>query len=99
MALRIGQGQRKKYLTMELSSTSNPVQDICTIVSEFQSAKIGGEANNAARCPASRFFVRAACLAAGVLGRPLRSVGCWAARLLRARATAPQTAFTTSLTT
>jgi len=43
MALRNGQGQRKKYLTLELSSISNPVQDICAIVSEFQFAKIGAQ--------------------------------------------------------
>ena len=41
MALRNGQGQRKKYLTLELSSVSNLVEDMCVIVSEFQSAKIG----------------------------------------------------------
>ena len=41
MALRNGQGQRKKYLTLELSSTSNLVEDMGAIVSEFQSAKIG----------------------------------------------------------
>jgi hypothetical protein len=41
MALRNGQGQRKKYLTLELSSASNLVEDMCAIVSEFQSAKIG----------------------------------------------------------
>src|SRR5262249_9641742 len=41
MALRNGQGQRKKYLTPELSSASNLVEDMCAIVSEFQSAKIG----------------------------------------------------------
>src|SRR5215468_7730114 len=42
--------------------------------------------NNAARCASSRFLVRAACLAAGVLGRPRRSLGCVAARPLRALA-------------
>ena len=41
MALRNSQGQRKKYLTLELSCASNFVEDICAIVSEFQSAKIG----------------------------------------------------------
>jgi hypothetical protein len=41
MALRNGQGQRKKYLTLELSSVRNLVEDMCAIVSEFQSAKIG----------------------------------------------------------
>jgi hypothetical protein len=41
MALRNSQGQRKKYLTMELSSVSNFVENMCAIVSEFQSAKIG----------------------------------------------------------
>src|SRR5437867_342546 len=41
MALRNSQGQRKKYLTLELSSASNFVEDMCAIVSEFQSAKIG----------------------------------------------------------
>ena len=43
MALRNGKGQRKKYLTLELSSVSNLVEDMCAIVSEFQSAKIGDE--------------------------------------------------------
>jgi hypothetical protein len=42
MALRNDQGQWKKYLTLELSSVSNFVEDMCTIVNEFQSAKIGG---------------------------------------------------------
>ena len=41
MALRKTQGQRGKYLTRELSSTRNPVEDMCAIVSKFQSAKIG----------------------------------------------------------
>ena len=41
MALRKAQGQRGKYLTRELSSTRNPVEDMCAIVSKFQSAKIG----------------------------------------------------------
>jgi len=41
MALRNAQGQRGKYLTRELSSTRNPVEDMCAIVSKFQSAKIG----------------------------------------------------------
>ena len=54
--------------------------------------------NNAARCTSRRFFVRAACCAAGVLGRPWRSVGCWAARPLRVLATAPQIALLTSAT-
>ena len=49
MALRNGQGQRKKYLTLELSSVSNLVEDMCAIVSEFQSAKIGGQC----RCEAN----------------------------------------------
>src|SRR5205823_11402888 len=43
MALRNAQGQRGKYLTRELSSTRNPVEDMCAIVSKFQSAKIGDE--------------------------------------------------------
>jgi hypothetical protein len=43
MALRNAQGQREKYLTLELSSTSNPVEDMCAIVSKFQSAKIGDD--------------------------------------------------------
>jgi hypothetical protein len=43
MALRNDQGQWKKYLTLELSSVSNLVEDMCAIVSEFQSAKIGDE--------------------------------------------------------
>jgi hypothetical protein len=54
--------------------------------------------NNAAPCPASRFFVRAAAFAACVLGRPLGSLGCVAAKPLRALATAPQTALLTSAT-
>ena len=41
MALRNAQGQGGKYLTLELSSTRNPVEDMCAIVSKFQSAKIG----------------------------------------------------------
>ena len=41
MALRNGQGQRKKYLTLELLSVSNLVEDMGDIVSEFQFAKIG----------------------------------------------------------
>jgi hypothetical protein len=41
MALRNGQGRRKKYLTLELSSVSDLVENVCAIVSEFQSAKIG----------------------------------------------------------
>jgi hypothetical protein len=41
MALRKAQGQRGKYLTLELSSTRNLVEDMCTTVSKFQSAKIG----------------------------------------------------------
>jgi hypothetical protein len=45
MALRNGQGQRKKYLTLELSSVSDLVENVCAIVSEFQSAKIGVEAS------------------------------------------------------
>jgi predicted transposase YbfD/YdcC len=43
MALRNGQGRRKKYLTLELSSVSDLVENVCAIVSEFQSAKIGDE--------------------------------------------------------
>jgi hypothetical protein len=43
MALRNGQGQRKKYLTLELSSVRNLGEDMCAIVSEFQSAKIGDQ--------------------------------------------------------
>jgi molybdopterin/thiamine biosynthesis adenylyltransferase len=54
--------------------------------------------HNAAPGAARRFWVRAACLAAGVLGRPVGSVGCWAARPLRALATAPPTACPTSAT-
>jgi len=54
--------------------------------------------NNAVRGAASRFFLRAAAFAACVLGRPLGSVGGVAARLLRALATAPNTAFTPSAT-
>jgi hypothetical protein len=41
MAFRNAQGQRGKYLTLELLSTRNPVEDMYTIVSKFQSAKIG----------------------------------------------------------
>ena len=43
MALRNTQGQRGKYLTLELVSTRNPVEDMYAIVSKFQSAKIGDE--------------------------------------------------------
>ena len=49
MALRKAQGQRGKYLTRELSSTRNPVEDMCAIVSKFQSAKIGVNAQRGAR--------------------------------------------------
>ena len=45
MALRNAQGQREKYLTLELASTRNPVEDLCISVSNFQSAKIGDEYN------------------------------------------------------
>ena len=41
MALRNAQGQWGKYLTLELSSPRNPVEDLCAIVGKFQSAKIG----------------------------------------------------------
>ena len=41
MAFRNAEGQRGKYLTLELSSTRNPVEDMYAIVSKFQSAKIG----------------------------------------------------------
>jgi|SoiMetStandDraft_2_1073263.scaffolds.fasta_scaffold72203_2 hypothetical protein len=34
-------GNGKKYLTLELSCVRNLVEDMCAIVSEFQSAKIG----------------------------------------------------------
>jgi hypothetical protein len=43
MALRNGQGQRKKYLTLQLSSIKNLIENMWAIVSEFQSAKIGGK--------------------------------------------------------
>ena len=43
MALRNVQEQRGKYLTLELSSTRNSVENMCAIVSKFQSAKIGDE--------------------------------------------------------
>ena len=36
------QGQRGKYLTLELAHTRNPVEDMYAIVSKFQFAKIGG---------------------------------------------------------
>jgi len=41
MAFRNAEGQRGKYLTLELSSTRNPVEDMYAVVSKFQSAKIG----------------------------------------------------------
>ena len=41
MTLCNAQGQWEKYLTMEPSSTSNPVEDMCATVSKFQSARIG----------------------------------------------------------
>ena len=41
MALRNGQGQRKKYLALQLSSIKNLIKNMGAIVSEFQSAKIG----------------------------------------------------------
>ena len=43
MALFHTQGPWGKYLALELSSPRNPVEDMCAIVSEFQSAKIGVE--------------------------------------------------------
>jgi hypothetical protein len=43
MALRNGQGQRKKYLTLQLSSIKNLIENMWAIVSEFQSAKIGDD--------------------------------------------------------
>src|SRR5262249_46518494 len=41
MALRSGQGQRKKYLTMDLSNLSTFARILRAVVSEFQFAKIG----------------------------------------------------------
>jgi len=41
MAFRNAEGQRGNYLTLELSSTRNPVEDMYAVVSKFQSAKIG----------------------------------------------------------
>ena len=64
MALRNGQGQRKKYLTLELSSPSNFVENMCAIVSEFQSAKIGVEWTSpdcdywAMRCTSCRWLAQ-----------------------------------------
>jgi hypothetical protein len=46
MAFRNAEGQRGKYLTLELSSTRNPVEDMYAVVSKFQSAKIGGKRNS-----------------------------------------------------
>src|SRR5262249_39756813 len=43
MALRSGQGQRKKYLTMDLSNLSTFVRNLRAVVSEFQFAKIGAQ--------------------------------------------------------
>src|SRR5215208_6807393 len=43
MALHQAQGQRGKYLTLELARTRNPVENLCASVSKFQSAKIGVE--------------------------------------------------------
>src|SRR5262249_19622656 len=43
MALRSGQGQRKKYLTMDLSNLSTFVRNLRAVVSEFQFAKIGAD--------------------------------------------------------
>src|SRR5262249_60104819 len=43
MALRSGQGQRKKYLTMDLSNLSTFVRNLRAVVSEFQFAKIGDQ--------------------------------------------------------
>jgi hypothetical protein len=51
MALRNAQGQRGKYLTLELSSTRNPVEDLCASVSKFQSAKIGDKRTVFVRIP------------------------------------------------
>ena len=44
MALHQAQGQRGKYLTLELARTRNPVENLCASVSKFQSAKIGADA-------------------------------------------------------
>src|SRR5215471_7065190 len=49
MAFRNAEGQRGKYLTLELSSTRNPVEDMYAIVSKFQSAKIGVQHRNVSR--------------------------------------------------
>ena len=49
MALRNTQGQRGKYLTLELSRTRTPVEDMCAIVSKFQSAKIGDQCKDCGR--------------------------------------------------
>ena len=43
MSLRKAWGRREKSLTLELSSTRNLVENMCIIVSKFQSAKIGVE--------------------------------------------------------
>ena len=43
MALHQAQGQRGKYLTLELARTRNPVENLCASVSKFQSAKIGDQ--------------------------------------------------------
>jgi hypothetical protein len=43
MALRTAQGPRGKDLTLQLSRTRNPVENLCAMVSKFQSAKIGDE--------------------------------------------------------
>ena len=43
MALHQAQGQRGKYLTLELARTRNPVENLCASVSKFQSAKIGAQ--------------------------------------------------------
>src|SRR5262249_4086067 len=49
MALRSGQGQRKKYLTMDLSNLSTFVRNLRAVVSEFQFAKIGVQLTPAER--------------------------------------------------
>ena len=51
MALHQAQGQRGKYLTLELARTRNPVENLCASVSKFHSAKIGGQRGSAYGLP------------------------------------------------
>ena len=56
MSFRNAQGHCGKYLTLEPSSTRNPVEDMCAIVSKFQSAKIGDNHHYQSYCSLPLFI-------------------------------------------